>query len=207
MWLLLFTIVAVVTVLGIGAFLGVSNTRLKTRCTVVKHAREGLELQLGRRHEQIAQVLDPIKRDGSFDLDSTDNVALLADRARNATSFSERMHFENALAESLKDLLAAVDNSPELSVDESYARPRQNLEETEGDLRKALRFYNSSVNEFNQLVDGFPQFLIAAMFSFSHQESAEIASTIPEPVVEAVEPTGSIVPPPKGMISGAKRVT
>lgn len=206
MWWLLLTLLAVVTVLGIGAFLGVSNTRLKTRSTVVKHAREGLELQLARRHQIVQQILEPIKRDGSFDLDSTDNVELLSNQARNSPKFVERIHFETALGESLKDLLAAVDNSPELSVDESYARPRQMLEESEADLAKALRFYNGSVNEFNPLVDGFPNFLIAAMFSFCHADHAEIESAIPESMNAIGEPIASAVPPAKSRLSQPKRV-
>lgn len=207
MWLLFWTFLAVITVLGFGAFLWVTNTRLKTRCQIVKHAREGLELQINRRHESIDAILNAVQSDSSFDLDSTDNVAFLANRARNTKKFSERSHFESALAESLKDLLTAVDNSPELSVNESYARPRQQLEEAEDDLRNAIRFYNDSVQQFNALVEPMHNRVVAAMFSFCPLEQMEIASSIPEATPAVAEPLVSVVPPPMGRnIIGAKKV-
>jgi LemA protein len=207
MWFLIFTLLGVATVLGVAVLLGVTNTRLKTRCTVVKHAREGLELQIQRRHEIVAAILDPIQRDDSYDLDSTDNVSFLAERARNTTKLSERSHFETALAESLKDLLTAVDNSPELSVNESYARPRQRLSEVEDDLRNAQRFYNDSVQQYNALLDSIPNRLIAAMFSFGPRDLVDIASSIPDAVTTVPETMVDVVPAPKGRsIISAKKV-
>ena len=206
MWFLLWTLVAVVTVVGIGVLLWVTDTRLKTRCMVVKHAREGLELQIQRRHEIVDAILDPIQRDESFDLDSTDNVAFLAKRARNTTKFSERSHFETALAESLKDLLTAVDNSPELSVNEAYARPRQQLSEAEDDLRNAQRFYNDSVQQFNAILNPLPIRVIALLFSFVPLELIEIAPAIPDATPTIANPVENLVPTPKGRPISARKV-
>jgi LemA protein len=211
-WWLLMTLVAMATVVGIGVILGVTNARLKTRCTVVKHAREGLELQLQRRQELIDSILDPIQRDGAFDLDSTDNVAFLARRARNTVKFTERCHFETALAESLQDLLNAVDNSPELSINEAYARPRQQLAEVEVDLRNAQRFYNDAVQQYNAILDFLPTRAIGAMFSFSHVDPAELVPACPAeapPItspIAAMPPMPSIVPAPKGRVAQVKKV-
>ncbi len=205
MWLIVWTILSVATVLGLSLFLGVTNTRLKTRCMVVKHAREGLELQIQRRHEMIDAILDPIQRDESYDLDSTDNVAFLAQRARSTANFSERSHFESALAESLKDLLTAVDNSPELSVNESYARPRQLLSDAEDNLRNAQRFYNDSVQQYNAILEPIPNRLIAAMFSFAPLNTIDIASAIPDTVTVIAEATVNMVAAPKGRSIGATK--
>lgn len=197
MWWIIWTLVAVAAVLGFGIFLGVTNTRLKTRYMVVTHAREGLELQIQKRHEIVEAILDPIQRDGSFDLDSTDNVSFLAKRARNTTKFSERGHFECALAESLKDLLTAVDNSPELSVVESYARPRQLLDEADSNLRNTQRFFNDSVQQYSAIRDSIPNRFVAVLFSFPHVDPVEIASAVPDPSPAIADSTAHTIPSPK----------
>jgi LemA protein len=109
------------------------------------------------------------------------------------------------LAESLKDLLTAVDNSPELSINEDYVRPRQQLAEVEVDLRNAQRFYNDAVQEYNSILDFLPNRVIGAIFSFSHIDGAELVEACPSEET-AVEAIPTIVPPPKGRIVQTKKV-
>lgn len=199
MWWLAWTIVSVAAVLTVGILMGILNARLKTRWMVVEHAREGLELQLKRRHETIDNMLEPIRRDSSFDLDMTDNVSFLARRARQTLGFAEREHFEIALAESLKDLLTAVDNSPELPANESYAKARQHFEEVESDMRNADRFYNDAVQQYNALLEFFLNRIVARLFSFTKAESFEVFSAIPDPVVAYAHTHKGTVPAPKSI--------
>ncbi len=204
-WWIIWTSVSVAAVLTAGILIGVVNSRLKTRRSVVENAREGLEFQLKRRHELIDAMIEPIIRDGSFELDTSENVSFLARRARHTIKFSEREHFENSLAESLKDLLVAVDNSPELPADESFAKLRQLFSEAEADLRNTQRFYNDAVQQYNAILDFIPSRFVAAMFSFERAETFDVIAAFPEPkpIIDAA-PKKS-VPTPKGVQRGAQK--
>jgi LemA protein len=197
MWWLIWTIVPMAAVISIGAWIGTINVRLKTRRQIVDHARQGLEFQLKRRHELIDRLLEPIQRDGSFDLDASENVNFLARRARHANKLCEREHFEVAFAEALKDLLAAVDDSAELSISEAYARPRRELEEVETDLCNAERFYNDAVQQLNAMIEFVPNRIIALVFSVSPGDYFEIKSAIPSSQATVETLKESVVPAPK----------
>ncbi len=203
-WWLIWTLVSVAAVVTVGISIGVVNARLKTRRTVAVNAREGLEFQLKRRHELIDAMMLPIQGDGSFDLGSSDNVSFLARRARHTIEFSEREHFETALADSLKELLEVVDNSPELPVAESYAKPRQLFAEAETDLQNAQRFYNDSVQQYNAIIDLWPNRLVAALFSFEREETFEVGTVISEPKPIVVGTHQKSVPTPKSIQRSAE---
>jgi LemA protein len=197
MWWLIWTGVAAVAVIALGIVMWVLDTRLKARKRVVDHAREGLELQLKRRHEMIDELLEPIERNGSFDLESTDNVKFLARRARQAVQFGEREHFESALADSLKNLLTSVDQSDPLSGNEAYLKARREFDEAEDDLRKSDRFYNDAVQQYNSLMESLPARVLAAIFSFAPEESFDVSSASPDAAVKVPAPKKRIVPAPK----------
>jgi LemA protein len=66
----------------------------------------------------------------------------------------------------VRQLLALVENYPELRANENVLRLQHQLVETEDDIAKARRYFNAVVRDHNILCQSFPTVLVARLLGF-----------------------------------------
>jgi LemA protein len=78
----------------------------------------------------------------------------------------------------LRQLLAVVENYPDLKANQNFLALQAELTTTEDRLQTARRFYNANVRDYNQRVGSVPSNIIANMFRFEPEEFFEVEESL-----------------------------
>jgi LemA protein len=98
----------------------------------------------------------------------------------------ERATRESGLSRSIGRLFAVAEDYPDLKASDGFWQLHISLVEIEEQLQYTRRYYNGSVRDNNNLVEGFPSMLIARFFDF-HQAiffEIELASQRQAPEID-----------------------
>ena len=81
---------------------------------------------------------------------------------------------ENHLVRQLNQLLARVEDYPDLKASRGFQTLQQELINTEDRIAAARRFFNANVREHNTLMEQFPSILIARMMGQEAKDYFEV---------------------------------
>ncbi len=151
------------------------------------HIRESwsnVDTELKRRHDLIPNLVSVVKGYAQHEQTVLENVVQLRNFASEARAMAERSGRESQLSDSLRGLLAVVENYPALKADAQFLRLQQELIHTEDRIQAARRFYNANVRDYQNKCGAFPSNLVAQCFSFQPAEffQADPAEKLPPPV-------------------------
>ena len=138
--------------------------QLKNR---VKEAWSDIDVQLKRRYDLIPNLVETVKGYAKHESGTFEKVTEMRTRAMNATAPKEKAEAENMLSGALKSLFAVSENYPDLKANQNFLELQRELTDTENKIQAARRFYNSVVQDMNNMVQQFPSNIMANMFHFS----------------------------------------
>jgi LemA protein len=95
-------------------------------------------------------------------------------RGQPGLGVAERAGQESGLSRSIGRLFAVAEDYPDLKASEGFRQLHESLVEIEEHLQFARRYYNGSVRDNNNLVEGFPSMIVARSFGFLSAEFFEI---------------------------------
>jgi len=130
----------------------------------VDEAWAGIDVQLQRRHELVPNLVATVKGYMKHESGVLERVTRL--RGDPEMKREERASQESGLSRSIGRLFALAEDYPELKASEGFSQLHESLVEIEEQLQYSRRYYNGSVRDNNNLVEGFPSMLIARSFSF-----------------------------------------
>jgi LemA protein len=138
----------------------------------VAEAWAGIDVQLQRRYDLVPGLVATVKGYQQHESGVLERVAHL--RGHPELQVGQRADEESGLSRSIGRLFALAEDYPELKASEGFRQLHASLVETEEQLQYARRYYNGSVRDHNNLVEGFPSLLIARLFRFPLAEFFEI---------------------------------
>ena len=170
-WIVLLVVVVVVAAFLVGLY-----NRLVTLRQRVKEAWADIDVQLGRRHDLIPNLVETVKGYAAHERGVFDEVTQARAGAIAAGSKppAERAGAENALSGALRSLFAVAEAYPELKAVEEFKVLSENLTDTENKLQFARRFYNEQVRDYDTALQSFPYVLLAGPFGFAASEYFEL---------------------------------
>lgn len=154
----------------------------------VNEAWAGIDVQLQRRYELVPNLVATVKGYMKHESGVLERVTRL--RATPEMETGERASQESGLSRSIGRLFAVAEDYPDLRASASFRQLHSSLVEIEEQLQYTRRYYNGSVRDNNNLVEGFPSMLIARLFHF-HQAiffEIELASQRQAPEIEITRP-------------------
>lgn len=167
-WILI--LLALVLVAGISMY----NSLVKLR-TRAESAWADVDVQLKRRWDLVPNLVETVKGYASHEKDTLEAVIEARNRAVSASGPAEQAEAENMLTGTLKSLFALSEAYPQLRAVESFTRLQESLDEIEGAIQNARRYYNAVVRDYNTKVEQFPSVLVANAFRFQKEEFFELA--------------------------------
>ena len=138
----------------------------------VDEAWAGIDVQLQRRYDLVPNLLATVKGYMRHESGVLERVTKL--RGHPELGVIERADQETGLSRSIGRLFALAEDYPDLKASEGFAQLHRSLVEIEEHLQFARRYYNGSVRDNNNLVEGFPALLIARLFAFRSASFFEI---------------------------------
>lgn len=150
----------------------------------VNEAWAGIDVQLQRRYDLVPNLLATVKGYMKHESGVLERVTRL--RNEPEMGLPERAEQESGLSRSIGRLFALAEDYPDLKASEGFAQLHDSLVEIEDQLQFARRYYNGSVRDNNNLVEGFPSMIMATTFSFKGASffEIELASQRSAPQIE-----------------------
>jgi LemA protein len=161
-------IIVILAVFIIGVIVIYNNfIRSKNR---VQEAWADIDVQLKRRYDLIPNLVETVKGYTDHERETLENITKArasAIHAEEAGSVAESLQAENALSSTLRTLFAVSENYPELKANANFLELQRELSDTENKIQASRRFYNSTVRDFNTMLETFPSNTIANIFKFT----------------------------------------
>jgi LemA protein len=92
-------------------------------------------------------------------------------------SDNEKVDLDNKITRSMRGIMVAVENYPDLKANTNFLQLQGSLNEVEEQLSAARRAYNAAVTDYNNAVQMFPSNVFAMAFNFRTRRLFEISET------------------------------
>jgi LemA protein len=156
----------------------------------VREAWAGIDVQLQRRYELVPNLVTTVTGYTRHESAALQQVSQL--RGTTAIPLDRRASEETCLSRSIGQLFALAEDYPDLKASDGFRQLHASLVEIEEQLQYARRYYNGSVRDNNNLVEGFPSLLIARLCGFHAAAffEIELASQREAPAVQLPQKAG-----------------
>jgi LemA protein len=141
-----------------------------------------IDVQLRRRYDLIPNLVETVQGYAAHERELFEKVAEARSRAMGATGVTDQARAENAITAGLRQLLAVVENYPDLKANQNFLALQEELTGTESKIAYARQFYNDQVMRLNTAIQSFPSNLIAGVFHFTPREFFDIEEPVRGPV-------------------------
>ena len=155
-------VVAVILILTFIAIFIVSNNRFNLAIIKIDKAEEDIDLYLQKKSELLDRTRPLIKKELKLDKTMPDLDIIRVDE----TNFETHLRLKKAYNEFFKTL----DDNEKLLKSESLLNILDELNDNEENIIGAIKFYNDTVVEFNQLVVSFPSKIVALFKGYKKKE-------------------------------------
>ncbi len=176
------TIIIVATVVVLVGYIWIIYNRLATGKVRIKEALSEIDVQLKRRVDLIPNLIETVKGYAKHEKQIFENVTKARSALMKAGSPSEKAAGDNMLTGALKSLFAIAENYPNLKASDNFKELQEELSDTENKIAYARQFYNSVVQDYNQLLVNFPSAPLGQMFGFRPEQFFEASASEREPV-------------------------
>ena len=168
--IILLVIIVMIVVFVVGIYNGLVGRRNR-----IDEALAQIQVQLKRRHDLIPNLVNAVKGYMGFEQKVLTDVtnARASAVAAGAQGVAQQAQAENALTSTLRSLFAVVENYPDLKANQNVLSLQEELTTTENQISFSRQHYNSSVLDYNNAIQVFPNNLLAGMFGFTKRDFFE----------------------------------
>jgi LemA protein len=156
--------------------------RLVTLRTRVDNGWSQIDVQLRRRADLIPNLVETVKGYAAHERELFEQVTEARARSLGATGVTDQADAENQVTAGLRQLLAVVENYPDLKANQSFLALQEELIGTESKIAYARQFYNDQVMRLNTLIQSFPSSIVARASGFEERLFFEIDEPTRGPV-------------------------
>ena len=152
-----------------------------------ENAFSNIEVQLKQRYDLIPQLVNTVKGYAAHEKEVLEQVTAARAAAMNATGINDKIQAENALSNALAGLRVSLEAYPDLKANQNFLQLQGEISDIENKIAATRRFFNSATKELNNLVQTFPNNLLAGMFGFHTEPMFEVPESEREAIQKAPE--------------------
>jgi LemA protein len=157
LWIIIGIVVLLVLWI-IGMYNGFVRARIK-----IDNSWSDIQVFLKKRFDLIPNLVNTVKGYAAHERQTLESVV----QARNAAVTVAPNDVQGAaqanqvLSGALRSLFAVAENYPDLKANQNFLALQQALQNIEGDLGNARRYYNATVRDYNTSIQQFPGVILA----------------------------------------------
>jgi LemA protein len=152
------TLIAVVLIAIWGVAANNSFVRARNK---VDEAWSGIDVQLGRRHDLVPNLVETVKGYAQHERETLTAVTSARAEAIAANDPQRVAQAEAKLTSALGGIHAVAEQYPELRASDEFRDLEAQLAQLETEIQAARRIYNANVQAYNTRIEIFPNSLIA----------------------------------------------
>ena len=137
----------------------------------VSKSFSSVDVLLKKRWDLIPNLVAVVKSHMQFEQQTLAEITRLRSQVMSGgISDDQRLTLENQISRTMGNIVALIENYPELKSDRHVTQLLESLNETEEQISAARRFYNAAVTEYNNALEMFPSNLVANYLRYQQQE-------------------------------------
>ncbi|MEN6575606.1 MAG: LemA family protein [Phycisphaerales bacterium] len=176
----LLVVVGAVILLPLIYVIATYNTLVALR-NHIRDAWANVDTELKRRYDLIPNLVATVKGYAAHEKEVFERVTQLRTQCMASQGRPEQQAVdENQLVAALQQMLAVVENYPQLKADQHFLKLQQELTNTEDRIQAARRFFNGNVRDYRNKCEMFPSSVIAGMFGFESQDYFNVPPSVRE---------------------------
>ena len=170
LWIIL-GIIVLLLIWIISMYNGFVKARIK-----IDNSWSDINVFLKKRFDLIPNLVNTVKGYAAHESQTLEKVV----QARNAAAavpsgdVQAAAQANQALNGALRSLFAVAEAYPDLKANQNFLELQQALQNIEGDLGNARRYYNATVRDYNTSIQQFPGVILANMTGFKPREFFEL---------------------------------
>lgn len=167
------SIVIVIFLLGCIIFL--VSVRIYNNLVYLKNqvnkSFSSVDILLKKRWDLIPNLVAVVKNHMEFEQQTLAEVTRLRSQVMSGdVSAEKRLTLENQISRSVGNIVALIENYPELKSEQQVTQLLASLNETEEQISAARRFYNAAVTDYNNSLEMFPSNIVAGYLKYRAKE-------------------------------------
>jgi len=174
-------VIGLIVIIVIAAVAGFALIAIYNKLVSLKQQTEegwsGIDVALKKRANLIPNLIATVKGYVTHErelLESITEARARSQRAEAKGSSEDRAAAESDMSAGLLRLFAVAENYPDLKANQNFIQLQTSLEEIEGHIQMARRYYNGTVRNLNTLIGQFPSNIVAGLFAFRPANYFEI---------------------------------
>ena len=170
LWIILGVIILLILWI-VGMYNGFVKARIK-----IDNSWSDINVFLKKRFDLIPNLVNTVKGYAAHESQTLEKVV----QARNAAvavpagDVQAAAQANQNLSGALRGLLAVAESYPDLKANQNFLELQTALQNIEGDLGNARRYYNATVRDYNTSIQQFPGVILANMTGFKPREFFEL---------------------------------
>jgi len=125
-----------------------------------------VDVLLKKRWDLIPNLVSVVKHHMEFEQQTLARSQVMS----GDISPQQRLTLENQISRSMNNIVALMENYPELKSEQHVNQLLESLNETEEQISAARRFYNTAVTEYNNALEMFPSNLVANYMKYQSKQ-------------------------------------
>lgn len=149
------------------------NLLIKARNNV-KEAFSTMDVYLKKRWDLIPNLVETVKGYTKHESESLEKIVKLRSASYDSLSSEDKIKTNKELSNAITKVLAVAENYPDLKANTNFINLSNELSHVEEDIANSRKYYNAVVRSFNNLVEVFPNNIVAGIFNFKAKSMFEI---------------------------------
>lgn len=138
--------------------------------TRVDESYSGIDVQLKKRYDLLPDLVETAKRAAALDEKILIEITRLRSQAMEASqkgqTADKRAEVENKLSTLMRDVKVQIENYPNIKAHQELSLLMDRVTDIEEKIAYARQFYNTNVQDYNRLIQSFPNVFLAQRFNF-----------------------------------------
>lgn len=133
-----------------------------------------VDVTLKKRYDLIPNLENIVKGYTEHEEITLEKITEIRESLSKKMTVSDRQKQEDKYSAVMKSVLATAEKYPELKASESYINLQNELVKIEDDIEQARRDYNTTTREFNNLIQTFPNNILASILGYRRRAFFEV---------------------------------
>ena len=171
--LIIAIVLAIVIFFILIGYIATHNKMIKYR-NKVEESLSMVDIHLKLRFDLIPNLVKVVKEYSKHEKEVFSSIVELRNNALKETDEKKKLEMANQMLPKIRELLIIAEDYPVLKADSLYKSLMEELVIAEDKIAASRRFYDSNVTLYNNLIQVFPNNIIAALGSFKKCELFKI---------------------------------
>lgn len=123
-----------------------------------------MDVYLKKRWDLIPSIIETVKGYANHEKNTLKEVIEIRGNNYDNLNTTDKISKNTSLAPKIEKLMVLAENYPELKASENFRKLSDNLTKIEDEIAHSRKYYNATIRDFNNLIQTFPNNIIAHIF-------------------------------------------